>query len=86
MNADTKVHLAHIQAFLYKLESLAGENIILLYLFGKKNKLNNFQVSEQFQRTHSVLFLRCTELWTKGVLSSDPAFIRNIVVLRDREE
>ena len=36
MNADTKVHLAHIQAFLYKLESLAGENIILLYLFGKK--------------------------------------------------
>ena len=28
MNADTKVHLAHIQAFFffYKLESLAGEN------------------------------------------------------------
>ena len=29
MNADTKVHLAHIQAFFYKLESLAGKNIIL---------------------------------------------------------
>ena len=26
MNADTKVQLAHIQAFFYKLESLAGEN------------------------------------------------------------
>ena len=43
MNADTKVHLAHIQAFFYKLESLAGENIILLYLFGKKknNKITS---------------------------------------------
>ena len=38
MNADTKVHLAHIQAFFYKLESRAGENIILLYLFSKKKK------------------------------------------------
>ena len=38
MNADTTVHLAHVQAFFYKLESLAGENIILLYLFGKKKK------------------------------------------------
>ena len=37
MNADTTVHLALVQAiFLYKLDSLAGENIILLYLFGKK--------------------------------------------------
>ena len=36
MNADTKVHLAHVQAFFYKLESLSGENIILLYHFGKK--------------------------------------------------
>ena len=37
MNADTKVHLAHIQAFFFhKFESLSGENIILLYLFGKK--------------------------------------------------
>ena len=62
MNADTTVHLAHVQAFFYKLESLAGENIILLYLLGKKKKLNNFQVSKQFQRTHSVLFLSCTEL------------------------
>ena len=31
MNADTTVHLAHVQAFFKKLESLAGENIILLY-------------------------------------------------------
>ena len=64
MNADTAVHLAHIQAFFYKLESLVGENIILLYLFGKKKKkkLINNQVSKQFQRTHSVLFLRWTEL------------------------
>ena len=36
MNADTRVHLAHVQAFFNKLERLAGENIILLYLFGKK--------------------------------------------------
>ena len=36
MNADTTVHLAHVQAFFDKLESLAGENIILLYLFSKK--------------------------------------------------
>ena len=44
MNADTNVHLAHAQAFFFhKLESLPGENIILLYLFGKKNKINNFQ-------------------------------------------
>ena len=50
MNADTKVHLAHIQAFFFhKFESLAGENIILLYLFGKKNNkitsrcLSNFK-------------------------------------------
>ena len=39
MNADTAVHLAHIQAFFYKLESLAGKNIILLYLLGKKKKI-----------------------------------------------
>ena len=41
MNADTKVNLAHVQSFFFffhKLESLAGENIILLYLFGKKIK------------------------------------------------
>ena len=49
MNADTTIHLAHVQAFFYKLESLAGENIILLYLFGKKNNkitsrcLSNFK-------------------------------------------
>ena len=37
MNADTKVYLAHVHAFFFhKLESLAGEHIILLYLFGKK--------------------------------------------------
>ena len=39
MNADTAVHLAHIQAIFYKLESLAGENIILPYLFGRKKKI-----------------------------------------------
>ena len=62
---------------------------ILLYLFGKKkNKINNnnFKVSKQFHRTHSVIFLGCIELWTKAVLSSDGAFFKNIVVLRDREE
>ena len=31
-------------------------------------------MSKQFQRTHSVLFICCIELWTKAVLSSDPAF------------
>ena len=41
MNADTTVHLAHVQAFfMYKLESLAGENIILLYL---STCLSNFK-------------------------------------------
>ena len=50
MNVDTTVHLAHVQAFFYKLESLAGENIILLYLFDKKK---NFQVSKQFQSNFS---------------------------------
>ena len=39
MNADTTVHLPQVQAFLYKLESLAGENIILPYLLGKKKKI-----------------------------------------------
>ena len=50
LNAHTKVHLAHVQAFFNKLESVAGEKIFLLYLFGKKklNKittrcLNNFK-------------------------------------------
>ena len=38
MNADTTVHLAHVQAFFYKLESLAGENIILL-IFSVKKKI-----------------------------------------------
>ena len=54
----------------------------------KKKKINNdnIQVSKQFHRTHSVIFLRCIELWTKVVLSSDGAFFKNIVVLRDREE
>ena len=31
-------------------------------------------MSKQFQRTHGVLFICCIELWTKAVLSSDPAF------------
>ena len=63
---------------------------ILLHLFGKKKKKkinnDNIQVSKQFHRIHSVIFLRCIELWTKAVLSSDGAFFKNIVVLRDREE
>ena len=33
LNADTKVHLAHVQA---KLESVAREKIFFLYLFDKK--------------------------------------------------
>ena len=33
LNADTKVHLAHVQA---KLESVAGEKIFFLYLFDNK--------------------------------------------------
>ena len=37
LNADTTVHLARVQAFFYKLESVAGEKIFFLYLFGKKN-------------------------------------------------
>ena len=43
MNADTTVHLPQVQAFLYKLESLAEENIILPYLLGKKknNKITS---------------------------------------------
>ena len=36
LNTDTKIHLAHVQAFFYKLESVAGEKIFLLYLFDKK--------------------------------------------------
>ena len=36
LNADTTVHLARVQAFFYKLESVAGEKIFFLYLFGKK--------------------------------------------------
>ena len=46
MNADTKVHLAHVQAFFYKLESLSGENIILLYHFGKKKKITFWYLSK----------------------------------------
>ena len=33
LNADTKVHLAHVQA---KLGSVAGEKIFFLYLFDNK--------------------------------------------------
>ena len=49
LNADTKVHLAHVQAIFKKLESVTGEKIFLLYLFGKKNNkittrcLSNFR-------------------------------------------
>ena len=31
-------------------------------------------MSKQFQRTHSVLFICCIELWTKAVRSSDSFF------------
>ena len=36
LKADTKVHLAHVQASFYKLESVAGEKIFFLYLFDNK--------------------------------------------------
>ena len=36
LNTDTKIHLAHVQTFFFKLESVAGEKIFLLYLFDKK--------------------------------------------------
>ena len=36
LNTDKKKNLAHVQAFLYKLESVAGEKIFLLYLCDKK--------------------------------------------------
>ena len=49
MNADTTAHLAHVQAFFYKLESLAGENIILLYLFGKKKKKKTSRCLSNFK-------------------------------------
>ena len=63
MNTDTTVHLGHVQAFFYKLESLAGENNNFALSFRKKKKKkNNFQVSKQFQRTYCVSFLRCIEL------------------------
>ena len=36
LNADTKVHLARVQANFCKLESVVGEKVFLLYLSGKK--------------------------------------------------
>ena len=88
MNADTTVHLAHVQAFFYKLESLAGENIILLYLFGKKNNkitsrcLSNFKgpIVSYFSAALSCEqrpFFLVTRLFSKILLSlvivkSDP--------------
>ena len=36
LNADTKVHLAQVQAFFYKLESVAGEKNIFALHFRKK--------------------------------------------------
>ena len=52
----TSVQLAHVQAvfFFHKLESLAGENINFSVFGENKIKYNNFLVSKQFQRTHSV--------------------------------
>ena len=41
LNTDTKIHLAHVQTFFYKLESVAGEKVFLLYLFDKKDNSNN---------------------------------------------
>ena len=32
LNADSKVHLAHVQAFFCKLESAAGEKVFLLLI------------------------------------------------------
>ena len=78
-NINAEVHLAQTSS--YKVESLTGLNILLLYLYGKK-KCNNFQVSKRFQRTHSVLLFCCIKLWTKAVLSSD-SFFRNIVLRQE---
>ena len=86
MNADTTVRLAHIQAFLYKLESLAGENIILLYLFGKKNNKITSRSLSNFKGPIVSYFSAALSCGLKAVLPSDSAFFRNIVVLRDREE
>ena len=88
MNADTTVHLAHVQAFFYKLESLAGENIILLYLFGKKKKNNKItsRCLSNFKGPIVSYFSAALSCEQRPFLSSGPAFIRNIVVLRDREE
>ena len=58
-NINAEVHLAQTSS--YKVESLTGLNILLLYLYGKK-KCNNFQVSKRFQRTHSVLLFCCIKL------------------------
>ena len=38
LNADTKVHLAHVQAFFINWKVLLEKKIFLLYLFGKKIK------------------------------------------------
>ena len=49
MNADTTVHLAHVQAFFYKLKSLVGEKkICSIFSVKKKSKttsrcLSNFK-------------------------------------------
>ena len=49
LNADTKVHLAHVQAFFINWKVLLEKKIFLLYLFGKKNNkittrcLSNFK-------------------------------------------
>ena len=91
MNADTTVHLAHVQAFFYKLESLAAESIILLYLFGKKE--NNNKITSRYLSnfkgpvvSYFSAALSCEQRPFFLVELSGPAFIRNMVVLRDREE
>ena len=37
LNADTKVHLANVQAFFCKLESVAGEKVFFALPFREKN-------------------------------------------------
>ena len=62
LNADTKIHLARVQAFFVNWKVLLEKKYFCFTFQGKKKKKNNYQVSKQFQRTHSVLFICCIEL------------------------
>ena len=71
-----------LHSFFLQEYCFSGPGWIFLFFFWfcfifSKITNNNFQVSKQFHRTHSVLFLRCIELWTKAVLSSDGAFLKS---------